>query len=311
MTENPADFERFHRYYYESKGQIDQRIDEILDDHKDFATHRRLLSHATVGGKRVRPVLTTLTADVYGTPYDKALNHAAIVELIHNASLVVDDRVDGDEDRRGKPAMWRVLDRLPFGRTGEKVTNALTVMTQNGLLAVALEVAEDPDVVNAMGQSVNRLVDGFFMEGREVFRGLLGGGYDRYIEINKTKTGGLFALATWMPATYVDVGEGGVNAARKYGESVGILYQVTDDYVDGDLPSFIDDPGAEMETWYEEAISWVPEMPDGENKDLLYVAPAYMAFKMLEQEGMVGDVDVSFIPGLSEVDLKSVPEEVK
>lgn len=304
------DFTEFHRYYWESKVRVDKRIDEILDDHEEFASKRRILAHATVGGKRIRPVMTMLASDVYDTPLDKALNHASIVELIHNASLVSDDRLDGDEKRRGSPAVWRLLDKMPFGRTGEKVTTALTMMSQNGLLALALELAEDPDVVAAMGTCVRALSDGFFMEGRSVFSGLLGGGYKRYVEVNKAKTGGLFALATWMPAAYVDSDESEETAARKYGEATGILYQVADDWADGDLPSFIDDPNEEMEKWYSEAVGHIDDMPESESDTLLRVAPAYMVFKMLEQEDMFDEVDVSFIPDLSDTDLSSVPEGV-
>lgn len=289
-------FEEFQDYYRDRKMLVDDRIDEILVDNEEFATKRRLLAHATEGGKRIRPVLTLLVAERYDAPLAQALNHAAIVELIHNASLVADDRVDGDEERRGKPTVWRLIDKLPLGSTGNKVTTAATVMSQNGLLALALELAEDPDVVYAMGEGVRSLVDGFFMEGRDVFSGMLGGGYKRYIEVNKAKTGGLFALAAWMPATYTDASEEEVNAARKYGENTGILYQVADDWADGDLPSYIDDPNEELEKWYDEAIGYIEGMPAGGSERFLRVAPGWMVYKMLEQEGMLADADVHFIP---------------
>jgi geranylgeranyl pyrophosphate synthase/intein/homing endonuclease len=236
-------------------------------------------------------------------------NYIADGVVTHN-SLVADDKVDGDDERRGNPAVWRLIDKLPLGKKGDQATTALTVMSQNGLLALALELVEDPDVLNAMGDSVRRLTDGFFLEGREVFYGLLGGGYDRYIEINKTKTGGLFALSSWMPATYVDVSEEEVEAARKYGETVGILYQIADDWADGDLPSFIKDPNAELEDWYDKSVGYVEQMPAGENVELMGVAPAYMVYKMMEQEDMLDEIDVHFIPDLSETDLSSVPDDV-
>lgn len=291
-----GELEDFEEYYRESKQQIDARIDEVLEDSEDFADKRKLLAHATEGGKRVRPVMTTLVADIYSTPTDNALDHAAIVELIHNASLVADDRYDEDNVRRGAPALWKVLDKLPFGRKGHKVTTGLTIMAENGLMALALELADDPDVVKAMGHGTKHLVDGFFMEGKNITWGLLGGGYDKYIEVNRAKTGGLFAMAAWMPATYVDAPEEQEEAARKWGEETGILYQIADDIADGDLPSFVSDPEAELEKWYDRAVTHVDQMPPGEQKPLARVAPAYMVYKMFEQEGLLGEYDVHFLP---------------
>jgi len=290
------EFDDFEEYYVEAKERIDERLDEIIGGQEDFAGKRKILAHAAQGGKRIRPVLTMLVADVYDVPYDKALDHASIVELIHNASLVADDRYDGDETRRGAPALWKVLEKLPFGRKGQKVTTGLTVMAENGLMALALELADDPDVVQAMGRGTRHLVDGFFAEGQNLTWGVLGGGYDKYIEINRMKTGGLFAMAAWMPATYVNVAEQQEEAARKYGEETGILYQIADDIADKELPSFVKDEPAELETWYENTTSWVDDMPDHEKTDMMRAAPAWMVYKMLEQEGMLSDVEVDFIP---------------
>lgn len=288
------EFDSFQAYYDDAKERIDERIAEVLDDHEEFATKRKILAHATRGGKRIRPVLTLLVAEVYDAPYDRAINHAAIVELIHNAALVADDRYDEDATRRGAPALWRVLEKLPFGRKGHKVTTGLSIMAENGLVALAIELAEDPDVVQAIGRGLRHLVDGFFREGSDMTFGIVGGGYDRYIEVNKGKTGGLFSLAAWMPATYVDPPQAQEEAAREYGMETGVLYQVADDYADGDLPSYVTDPAVEMEEWCDRAVANVDDMPDHERADLLRIAPAWMVFKMFEQEDV--ELDVDFIP---------------
>ena len=290
------DFDRFEDYYSDAKESIDQRIKEVLDEKEEFTTKRRLLQHSTAGGKRIRPVLTLLVSDVYDSPYDRAINHAAIVELIHCASLISDDSFDEDAMRRGAPTFHKVLDKLPFGKKGHKAITGMSVMGANGLVGLAFEIAKDPDVMQAMGQSLRKLVDGFFHEGLNVFDGVVGGGYDRYVQVAKAKTGGLFALAPWMPATHVDAPEEQEDAARKYGETVGILYQVADDIADGDLPSYIEDPEAELEKWHEQALDYVSEMPEAEHRDLLRVAPAWMVQAMFEQEGIANEMDPSFLP---------------
>lgn len=290
------EFEQFEGFYDEAKERIDQRIAEIVDEREDFLLKRRFIEHATRGGKRIRPVLTLLVGRLYDTPLDKTLNHGAIVELIHNGSLVADDAFDGDIERRGKGTVWKVMEKLPFGSLGQKARIGGSIMTENGLVALAFELVEDPDVARAVGRGLRYLVDGFFLEGQNVFNGVVGGGYDKYIEINRAKTGGLFAMACWLPATYVDAPEDQVDAARKYGETLGILYQIADDTADDDLPSFIEDEAAELEMWHEETVEWVDDMPPGEEKELLRIAPSYMVYRMFEQEDMMDDIDVSFLP---------------
>lgn len=290
------DFERFESYYGEAKQQVDDRITEILEGREEFATKRRLLEHSMSGGKRVRPVLTLLASEVYDSPYAAALNHAAIVELIHNASLVADDAYDEDAMRRGAPTMHKLLDKLPFGERGHKAVTGMTVMGSNGMVALAFELATDPDVLQAMGKSLRKLVDGFFQEGTTVFDGVLAGGYDRYIEVNKAKTGGLFMLASSMPADYVDAGDQAKEAARQYGDNVGVLYQVADDIADDDLPSYIQEPTEELEKWYNRAVECVDDMPESDRRDLLRVAPAWMVNAMLEQEDARDEVDPGFLP---------------
>lgn len=287
-------FERFEEYAQEARESVDERISEILHRQEELANKRRLVAHSIEGGKRIRPIMTVLVSDVYGSPYDKSLNHAAIVEFIHNASLIADDRYDEDAMRRGTPTFHKLIEKLPFGKTGHKAVTGMTVMGANGLVALAIEVAEDPDVMTALGKGLRGLIDGFFLEGTSVFDGVLGGGYDRYIEVNKAKTGALFALAAWMPATYVDAPDDEVQAARKYGETVGILYQIADDIADDELPSYIKDPQAELEKWYDKSIEYVNQMPEGEKKDLLKIAPAWMVAKMFEQEGI--EMSASFLP---------------
>lgn len=291
-----ATFEQFEDYYVESKQDVDERIDLILKNRQEQAELRKLLSHATEGGKRVRPVVTLLMADVTGCPRDKALDHAAIVELIHNASLVADDRYDGDSERRGKSTVWKVVEKLPLGRKTEKFTTGMTIMAENGLMALALDIAREPGVVRAMGQGVRHLTNGFYMEARTSFSGVLGGGYEKYIEVNKMKTGGLFAMSAWMPAIIGLDDEEKQEAARKYGERMGILYQIADDYCDEELPPFIDNPDAELEKWHDECVKHLDALPDGTNKDLLRAAPAWVVYKMFEQEERLDEVNVGFLP---------------
>ncbi len=58
-----------------------------------------------LGGKRIRPVLTLVTSEIFGTDYKSALPAALAIEIFHNSTLVHDDIIDNDPIRRGKPTV--------------------------------------------------------------------------------------------------------------------------------------------------------------------------------------------------------------
>ncbi|PSP77742.1 hypothetical protein BRC81_09630 [Halobacteriales archaeon QS_1_68_20] len=213
-------------------------------------------------------------------------NYVAGGVVTHN-TLVVDDYSDDDVTRRGVPTLWRVIERLPYVGPEELNPRTFTILTENGLLATALQLAREPAVVRAMGQSVNDTYRGFYKEGSTFLGKFVGGGYEDYIDINRHKTGGLFALATRMPAVATGIDDRTEEAIRAYGQRMGVLYQIADDTCDDDLPSFIDDPESELENWYESTTSTIDQFPvDGEHdRWLLETIPAWCVSKMLDQEG--------------------------
>lgn len=312
MTASSAavDFDAFEAFYEEARVVINDHISSMLDEEEEFAELRKLLELATAGGKRVRPTLTLLMADVVHCPTDRALDHAAIVELLHNATLVSDDWVDRDNFRRELPAVWRVLydvaSHAPSWVKG--LTNALpeevdprtlTVLAAHDLQAIAIQLVKDPGVQQAMAEGVRHVFKGFFLEGKNMAGGVWKGGRREYIETVRFKTGGFFGMATWLPSVIAPVNSDVEEAARKYGEFTGILFQICDDFVDGDLPAVVGDPEAELETWYENAVEQLSALPvqDERQETLLRTAPAWAVYRMLDQEDMVGVLDLSFLPG--------------
>lgn len=298
--EDPLSFDAFESYYRDAKRETDERIDAILEEkHPDETELRKLLSHAVAGGKRLRPVLTLLVADAVGCPRDRALDHAALVELVHNTALVADDYADEDEMRRNMPAAYRVIERLPWIGPSELNPKTLFILYENGLLSIALDLVRDPGVARALSEGVRSTFRGFYHEGKDMARGGYKGGYNRWIEINKLKTGGLFALGPMCVATVAPVDDQVEEAARLYGQSIGLLYQTADDICDGDLPDFVTDPTAELEKWHRETVHRIPVLTnDTEFIPLLQDAPAYMTYRMLDQEGMLGAVDPAFLDGV-------------
>lgn len=312
MNSRDVDRKAFDDYYRECKQEVDDHIDTVLDQEEEFEDLRRLLDLAAQGGKRVRPTLTMLMADATNCPKERALMHAAIVELLHNATLIADDWADDDDFRRDLPAVWRVLygiaDRGPdwvtsLSDTIPEETNprTLTVLASHNMQAITLQLVHDPAVQRAMGKGVQHVFKGFYLEGKNLDDGVWTGGYDKYVETSRYKTGGFFALSTWMPAIIAPGGRKVEEAARTYGESLGILYQVADDIADDDLPDLVKDPEAELEKWYERAVSDLVDLPICEGDDeyvLLKTAPAWACHRMFEQEDV--ELEPAFLADLRE-----------
>ncbi len=173
------------------------------------------VGYALGGGKRVRGVLTLYTAERLGGGYRGALPYAYAIELMHSASLVHDDIVDGSRERRGRPSLWRryglgdavTLPHLMISRAVELIT---------GAGAGAVRDSMDSWFRAAMGQ----LWDTRLLEGRRVDAG--------YLELVAAKTGAVFEAAVFLPLYAAGRAEM-VPAAKRYGSLLGTVYQVVDD----------------------------------------------------------------------------------
>ena len=172
------------------------------------------------GGKRVRPGLALLVAQAFGVEASRAVALAAAVEMLHTATLVHDDLIDGSLLRRGIPtlnAQW---------------TPAATVLTGDYLFARAASLAAETDSVRVMdvfARTLMVLVNGeinqLFVSRGRVSR-------DDYYRRIYAKTASMFALATQAGAILGSAAEPVVEAMRDYGKEVGMAFQIVDDILD-------------------------------------------------------------------------------
>src|SRR5690606_18703606 len=116
--------------------EVDSLFDALLPIPSDFRVRLvEAMRHATIGGgKRVRPLLLTATAQMYGVDREVALRAACAIEAIHAYSLIHDDLpcMDDDEFRHGKPTVHRAFDE------------ATAVLAGDALHALAFEILADP-----------------------------------------------------------------------------------------------------------------------------------------------------------------------
>jgi geranylgeranyl pyrophosphate synthase len=191
---------------------------QAVDQHRDLeAAVEQLLAS---GGKRVRPAVALLTGGMLGGEGGRLITLAAAIELLHTATLVHDDLIDGAFLRRGNAtlnAQW---------------SPAATVLTGDFIFARAAKLAAETgsvDVMRLFAETLAVIVGG---EITQLFqsRGLASrGDYDARIY---AKTASMFELATAAAAMLSPVEELVVETVRCYGHDIGIAFQIVDDVLD-------------------------------------------------------------------------------
>ncbi|WKZ42791.1 MAG: polyprenyl synthetase family protein [Anaerolineales bacterium] len=199
---------------------VEQRMREQAgeDQHPDL---RSALEHLlAAGGKRVRPTLGLLVGNMLGAPEDKLITLGASVELLHTATLVHDDLIDGALLRRGMPTL------------NARWSPAATVLTGDFLFARAAKLAADTDYLPLMklfAETLATIVNG---ELTQMFsaRGVID--RDNYYNRIYAKTASLFEMST-LAATMVATDDEETRSAMKaFGYEVGMAFQIVDDILD-------------------------------------------------------------------------------
>ncbi len=173
------------------------------------------------GGKRIRPALTLLTGRLYPCDADKIVSMAAAVEMLHTATLVHDDVVDGSLLRRGSPTLnahW---------------SPGATILTGDYLFARAADLAAQTNNVRVMQVFARTLMTIVSGELRQLFGGATGRQTrEDYFKRIYAKTASMFELATEAAGVLIGATEDEIAALRQYGHDVGIAFQIMDDVLD-------------------------------------------------------------------------------
>ncbi|WP_308416809.1 polyprenyl synthetase family protein [Streptomyces sp. AJS327] len=173
------------------------------------------------GGKAVRPALALLSAEVAGAEPEAGIPGAVAVELVHNFSLLHDDLMDGDEQRRHRDTVWKVHGP------------AQAVLVGDALFALANEIlleqgtAEASRAARRLTRATRRLIDGqaqdISFEHREQVT------VQECLEMEGNKTGALLACAVSIGAVLGGADEETADFLESYGHHVGLAFQAVDD----------------------------------------------------------------------------------
>ena len=188
----------------------------------DFTWLSEVLSFALkAGGKRIRPALVMLSGKFYDYDMKRLLPMALSVELMHTATLVHDDAIDKSFVRRSRPTinkLWGeekavLLGDYLFAKAGEAVTETKT-------LRVVMLFSQTLEIISA--GELNQALNSFNIDQT----------YDDYLQRIRGKTASLFALSTQSGAILSHASPKVVQAFKRYGDDLGIAFQIIDDLLD-------------------------------------------------------------------------------
>ncbi len=185
----------------------------LLDQIMKYIVHRK--------GKQIRPMFVFLTAGTLGQIQDKTHRGAALIELIHTASLVHDDVVDDSNYRRGFfsiNALWK---------------NKIAVLVGDFLLTKSLDLGlkhKDYQLMEIVNNAVKEMSEGELLQIEKARK--LDITEDVYFEVIRQKTASLIASCCAVGAASVKVADDVVEKARLLGEKIGMAFQIKDDLFD-------------------------------------------------------------------------------
>lgn len=182
------------------------------------------------GGKRLRPRLLLALAEVFKLDYEQCLHFAYFVELIHNATLVLDDIEDNAELRRGKSSMHK----------GFGIDTAVNAGMLMHVLPLALLIQ------NTLSLTKNQEVRVWRVYGEELLNVGFGQAIDihwhktfpedltreRYLEMCRLKTGSLMRMSLRIPCALAETDAATEKRYLRFAESLGIAFQIQDDILD-------------------------------------------------------------------------------
>ncbi|MBM4040899.1 MAG: polyprenyl synthetase family protein [Planctomycetes bacterium] len=227
--------ERLAAYLAESGRAVDAALERCLPAPGGPA--RRLADamrySVFAGGKRLRPALVLLASDLCHGARELALPPACAIELVHTYSLIHDDlpAMDDDDLRRGRPSCHKA-----FGE-------ATAILAGDALLTLAFDVLAQPPCEQRAAALVAELARGAgvggMLAGQQADMDLAGeeATAERVEFIHRHKTAALMATALRLGARAADAAEETVARLGRFGELLGVAFQIADDALDVECTS--------------------------------------------------------------------------
>ena len=227
--------ETLGRYLEERRLLIDEALGRYLPEASDHPKeiHRAIRYSVFAGGKRLRPILVLAAAQIAGGQIEQALPAAAAIELIHTYSLIHDDlpAMDDDDFRRGRPTCHKVYGEAMAILAGDALlTQAFILLSgepplvQVDAKARLMVIHEIAQAAGGKGMVGGQVVD-ILQEDREVDLPTL-------LYLHTHKTGSLIRACLRVGGILASAGPEQMEALTRYGERIGLAFQIVDDILD-------------------------------------------------------------------------------
>lgn len=199
--------------------RVEQRM--LSDADRYHPDLRAAVEHIiSSGGKRIRPKVALLVGNIFSSDETKLTSLCAAIEMLHTATLVHDDLIDGALLRRGIPTL------------NSDWSPAATVLTGDYIFARAALLAADvgsAEVTCLFAETLITIVNG---EITQLFNRNHSSNLESYYQRIYEKTGSMFVLASKASAILGTATEKQVNSAEKFGKEIGNAFQIVDDILD-------------------------------------------------------------------------------
>ena len=201
-----------------------RQVEALLEDQlssEDIHVASMLEYVRGLSGKRMRPVLTLLSAEACGDRNAESVRLAAVVELVHTATLIHDDVLDGAEIRRHRPSLHR------------KWNPKAAILIGDWVFTQAYRLANSGDSVDpgiCVAEAAKKICEGELLQDAAIENWELS--EKECLEIVAAKTGELSSVACRLGAWSADADRLETQALQRYGMDLGIAFQLQDDWLD-------------------------------------------------------------------------------
>lgn len=229
----PPKNENLDRLLADSRALIEIELNNLLPS---TATAPEKIHHAIrwsvfAGGKRFRPALLLATGHAFGAANEVLIRTACAFEMVHTYSLIHDDlpAMDDDDLRRGRPTCHVRFDEATAILAGDALqTLAFRTIAEDAGLSPETRIALISELSRAAG-TPDGMVAGQALDMEAETRQVNGAQLE---EIHRLKTGALIVAAARCGAIIGGASENELVAITSYGSHLGLLFQITDDFLD-------------------------------------------------------------------------------
>lgn len=204
--------------------RLEQSMRRMTIDRQPASLYEPIEYVLSIGGKRVRPVLTLLAYNLYREDIERVMPQAIALETYHNYTLLHDDLMDNADVRRGKPTVHRKWDANTAILSGDSML-VLAYQRMAQCDEAHLKSVLDLFTETALQIGEGQQYDMEFERRDDVSE-------EEYIEMIRLKTSVLLACGLKMGALMADAPCGDADNLYRFGECVGLAFQLQDDYLD-------------------------------------------------------------------------------